>query len=363
MQKSFTSVKIWQAGRGIRKLDYTLGLDRINHLDKSKIKVFGMPDVIRHQPKALTKKKVKRDCLEVMTYSKSFEEVEKVRLFLKDKFGRDVVAVRHADQARIHAHFFIPWRGEEGRALHLSLADLKNIRFDVAGLLGQEVTPTGQGRRSLHRLEYVRDPARAKETIRLMGEKPMMPDAGIEEDIPTPEEAGIEKKEEEDIPASLPEEAEIIEEISPTQVPARDEISDPGPSSQAKMQAKQAKIEEEIKNARELALEDVRQGIAERFRGGLNHRGREVPAHSLNAYRNEYRAGIARAEAKDIGNGLVDIKKPKLPDWIEKAMKKDKTIEEIEGERLDKERKEVLERAREQGLKQDKWIWYDRPGR
>jgi len=104
--------------------------------------------VILEQPAPLRRRKEGNYYYEVVGYAEG-AEMEKIRLWLEKETGHRCVAVTHRDESKPHTHFLIPWTGQDRRALRLSKGSFWKINQFVAGAVGRQLTPRGQGRQKL----------------------------------------------------------------------------------------------------------------------------------------------------------------------------------------------------------------------
>ena len=112
------------------------------------------------------RKSQKWDYMEIVAYPENSKQAEAILDYLQQLLHRPVAGVWHFDERTPHVHYVIAWRDEEGRALRLQKGMLHTIKRDIARAVGREITPRGQGRRTVPMHVYMSDPeyfdARAK---------------------------------------------------------------------------------------------------------------------------------------------------------------------------------------------------------
>lgn len=96
-------------------------------------------------------------------------QAKKVKEYLEMRFDRTVYGVYHTDESKPHVHFMMKGLEEgKSKAIRLTKGDLEKIYRDIGKMLGQGLTPYGQGRPRIPLKVYQVDPEHSKQRIKEM---------------------------------------------------------------------------------------------------------------------------------------------------------------------------------------------------
>jgi|GEM_PF-2597025 len=164
MAKAFITQKTFAKGdEGDKHLSHVLREKTQRELPRNAdgspmISIYGNADIFKNalNVKELEGKKgrkTKNAYYELMAYSKTPEDTQKVIDYLSKRYGRQPLAVMHDDESNRHVHFMVPWT-QDSKALRLAKKDIYADYSAVASLLNQTMTRQGEGRRMLPMKEY-----------------------------------------------------------------------------------------------------------------------------------------------------------------------------------------------------------------
>ncbi len=156
---AFVQIKKYGGSGGTRHMAHNLRKKTQRELRGEIKKIGDWDSVMRHinEIKPIRKSQ-KWDYMEIVTYPENEGQAIAVMEYLKGITNRPVAGVWHYDESHPHVHFVIAWRDENGRALRLQKGMLHTIKKDIARAVGRELTPRGQGRRTIPMHVYMTAP-------------------------------------------------------------------------------------------------------------------------------------------------------------------------------------------------------------
>lgn len=102
---------------------------------------------------------------EIVCYPEKAEQIDTIASWLGTYLKNYVLSVVHNDESKLHVHYLMPWRRQDGTAMRFKKGNFLEINQHVSQAVGRRRTSRGQGTRKIERKEWLADPEEAKRKV------------------------------------------------------------------------------------------------------------------------------------------------------------------------------------------------------